>query len=532
MDDQYSLSDLRQLMSSRSDFPSNPRFPEPFPVHLNLSYPSTAYQSHLIGGAVPSGGSVDHNYSITAALTTAVTSTTTPLASSLYGIELESGWNTGINDVGNNSRWPRQETLTLLEIRSRLDSKFKESNQKGPLWDEVSRVMAEEHGYQRSGKKCKEKFENLYKYYKKTKDGKAGRQDGKHYRFFRQLEAIYGENNNKNDSNQFSSALETHNHAGRYPLLNYRTATAPNQPFNQESQEVVHGHKFSESQLSFSNNSTTEFETSSSENNDDDLSAVAAFKVSQSMMGMGIKPKGTNNERQSCSRVRKRWKTKVENFVDSQMRKVIEAQENWMDKMLKSIMDKEEERMSREEERRRREAARFDREVIEFWAKEKAWAEARDAAFVEALKNFKGKGVENIAGHDDDKNCYNHGWTEEEIECLIEIRTSLEQTFEESGYLKAELTWVDIAQKLTSFGYERSAAECEEKWENLNTKCKEELKTSSNYFVKDDQVCCNMGTQMHPHCYLLIGEGENLWVDKYGVKHSKEMDQPISNKQD
>ena len=56
--------------------------------------------------------------------------------------------------------------------------------------------MGEEHNYQRSGKKCREKFENLYKYYKKTKDGKAGRQDGKNYRFFRQLEALYGETSN------------------------------------------------------------------------------------------------------------------------------------------------------------------------------------------------------------------------------------------------------------------------------------------------------------------------------------------------
>lgn len=389
------------------------------------------------------------------------------------------------------------------------------------------RVMAEENGYQRSGKKCKEKFENLYKYYKKTKEGKAGRQDGKHYRFFRQLEAIYGENNNNN--NNSNHCLETHNYAGRYPLLNYHTTTTTTkQPFNQESQEVVQDHKLSESQLSFSNNST-EFETSSSENNDDDLSAIAAnFKVNQSMMG--IKLKGTDSETKSWSRVRKRWKTKVENFVDSQMRKVMEAQENWMDKMLKSITDKEEERMSKEEERRKQEAARFDREVIEFWAKEKAWVEARDAALVDVLKNFKGKGVENnIPGHDD-KNCYNHRWTEEEIECLIEIRTSLEQTFLESGYLKDELIWEDVAQKLTRFGYERSAAECEEKWENVNTKCEEDFKTSSNYFVKDDQVSCNMSTQMHPHCYLLIGEGENLLVDKYGVKLSKGKDQQISNK--
>ncbi|CAA0818861.1 Trihelix transcription factor PTL [Striga hermonthica] len=109
----------------------------------------------------------------------------------------------------SGGRWQKQETLTLLEIRSRLDSKFKEANHKGPLWDEVSRILSEEHGYQRSGKKCREKFENLYKYYKKTKDGKAGRQDRKHYRFFRQLEALYGQNNINNSS---ASNSEAHHH--------------------------------------------------------------------------------------------------------------------------------------------------------------------------------------------------------------------------------------------------------------------------------------------------------------------------------
>ncbi|KAJ9546002.1 hypothetical protein OSB04_025709 [Centaurea solstitialis] len=126
------------------------------------------------------------------------------------------GWNTSaaagggggggginLNNHGTNNyaasttiRWPRQETLTLLEIRSRLDPCFREassSNHKAPLWDEISRIMNDEYGYQRSGRKCKEKFENLYKYYKKTKDGKVGKHDGKHYRFFGQLEALFGD---------------------------------------------------------------------------------------------------------------------------------------------------------------------------------------------------------------------------------------------------------------------------------------------------------------------------------------------------
>jgi hypothetical protein len=46
-------------------------------------------------------------------------------------------------------------------------------------------------GYKRSAKKCKEKFENVHKYYKRTKEGRAGRQDGKSYRFFTELEALH-----------------------------------------------------------------------------------------------------------------------------------------------------------------------------------------------------------------------------------------------------------------------------------------------------------------------------------------------------
>ena len=41
------------------------------------------------------------------------------------------------NSAGN--RWPRQETLALLQIRSDMDVAFRDSSFKGPLWEEVSR---------------------------------------------------------------------------------------------------------------------------------------------------------------------------------------------------------------------------------------------------------------------------------------------------------------------------------------------------------------------------------------------------------
>jgi len=59
----------------------------------------------------------------------------------------------GSNDVGGEedkgkiegdrsyggSRWPRQETLALLKIRSGMDVAFRDASVKGPLWEEVSR---------------------------------------------------------------------------------------------------------------------------------------------------------------------------------------------------------------------------------------------------------------------------------------------------------------------------------------------------------------------------------------------------------
>lgn len=44
----------------------------------------------------------------------------------------------GEKNSGGN-RWPRQETIALLKIRSEMDHVFRDSSLKGPLWEEVSR---------------------------------------------------------------------------------------------------------------------------------------------------------------------------------------------------------------------------------------------------------------------------------------------------------------------------------------------------------------------------------------------------------
>uniref|UniRef100_A0A5B7A9I3 Putative trihelix transcription factor GT-2 n=1 Tax=Davidia involucrata TaxID=16924 RepID=A0A5B7A9I3_DAVIN len=105
------------------------------------------------------------------------------------------------NFAGN--RWPREETLALLKIRSEMDVAFRDSTLKAPLWDEVSRKLAE-LGYHRGAKKCKEKLENMCKYHKRTKEG---RQNGKNYRFLEQLELF--DNHQSSENKIQASVTET-----------------------------------------------------------------------------------------------------------------------------------------------------------------------------------------------------------------------------------------------------------------------------------------------------------------------------------
>lgn len=43
--------------------------------------------------------------------------------------------------TSGGNRWPQQETIALLKIRSEMDAEFKDSSIKGPLWQQVSRFI-------------------------------------------------------------------------------------------------------------------------------------------------------------------------------------------------------------------------------------------------------------------------------------------------------------------------------------------------------------------------------------------------------
>lgn len=338
--------------------------------------------------------------------------------------------------------------------------------------------MSEEHGYQRSGKKCREKFENLYKYYKKTKEGKAGRQDGKHYRFFRQLEALYGET-----SNQVVSVPEAHfvgNNLRFQTLSNTPTSQANNQlegPYQSQT------NKHNCDSLSLSNSS--EFDSSSSEGNDFSNAGLMMDNDSSEKMMMRRKRRSGRS-----------WKAKIKDFIDSQMRKLMEKQEAWLEKLMKTLEQKEKERNLREEEWRQQESARIDREH-KFWAKERAWIEARDAALMEALHKLTGKEVnykvsspeglmlaagENTVQDEDGSEIQNNiakgdTWPEPEVSRLIQLRTSMDSRFQQGGF-SDEALWEDIAAKMSCLGYDRSGLMCKDKWESINDYVKKSKESS------------------------------------------------------
>ncbi|GAB4833468.1 hypothetical protein Ancab_031711 [Ancistrocladus abbreviatus] len=590
MEDQYAMpADLRHFINTTtatatnirpaSQFPTIPS-PQPLPppdffstnhrlVPPPQSYPFemlvmgrhvTDILPHGSGGSGVGVSLHDHFHSdstITTTTTTATNNTTiaatnsgggTNMNFSVFEPEVGGG---GVCLDGGTARWPRQETLTLLEIRSRLDHKFKEANQKGPLWDEVSRIMYEEHGYQRSGKKCREKFENLYKYYKKTKEGKAGRQDGKHYRFFRQLEALYGESSNATASASDAHIVGNINGSSSNALRFHHNAMTSNQ-------EAKYHHSMglasADSLSSFSN--STDFDTSSSDDLHDEI-----YEVGGSMDNESKKKKTRNGKRS--------WKAKIKEFIDNQMRKLMEKQEAWLDKMTRTLEHKEQERMIKEEEWRKHEAERMEKEH-EFWAKERAWIEARDAALMEALQKLTGHRVmsssnahHHHSGCDDqrveDENM--DRWSDSEVSRLFNLRTSMESSFQQCGPCSGDQIhdlWEDIASRMASLGYDRSAMMYKGKWDSItnslmkakkecNKKRKENWRgfhnnNGNNLYnqgggngygeVNEQGAVVATETSTPSHCSVnvnamndscfrfLIGEGETMWENQ-GVKMDK-----------
>ncbi|PQP98012.1 trihelix transcription factor PTL [Prunus yedoensis var. nudiflora] len=538
MEDQYNMSDLRQLMNgggSRAHFPSIPlqAATELFPSHRvpPLTAPPAHHhqQHHHYEQLMMMGRPQPHDHHIinprglhhhefrspdSAAGGGAAANSATVTASLSGGgglMEAEAG-----GDIGGSGRWPRQETLTLLEIRSRLDFKFKEANQKGPLWDEVSRIMCEEHGYQRSGKKCREKFENLYKYYKKTKEGKAGRQDGKNYRFFRQLEALYGETTNSVVS---TSLPEAHFIGNNSNNNNLRYQTTINAQANQEINTPYHHATDQKHCDSLSLSNSSEFDTSSSEDQDNNDVSVAAMDDDSPDIKTMRKRRGGRG-----------WKVKIKEFIDAQMRKLMDKQEEWLERLMRTLEQKERERMVREEEWRKQEVERVEKEH-KFWAKERAWIEARDKALMEALHKLTGgssstdQAKANYSSpspdHDHDQHHHHHHHqhhqTSSDHDQIVHNTSSARELLNKKRK--------ENVNSKSSACYFQNNESCSSLYSSQGGYCAEmnDHEQGGNNDGSNNSPCgnANVGSAVQDNCFpFLMSEGENLW-ENYGLKLSK-----------
>ncbi|CAK9133562.1 unnamed protein product [Ilex paraguariensis] len=366
------------------------------------------------------------------------------------------------NFAGN--RWPREETLALLKIRSDMDVAFRDSPVKAPLWDEVARKLAE-LGYHRSAKKCKEKFENIYKYHKRTKEGRSGRQNGKNYRFFDQLEA-FGTQSSPLPSPLFNKIeAETSKMTMAMPM----TMVNPISVFQDVSTPLC----------SIQNQIAEPMSTSTSTTS-------------------------SSGKESECNARRKR---KLGDYFERLMKEVLEKQENLQNKFMEAIEKCERDRIEREEAWKRQEMARIKKEQ-EVLAHERAVATAKDAAVIAFLQKISDQEIpvqlpenpmpENSIPSEKiiDKQENNFGenyfqlsssrWPKAEVEALVRIRTNLDLKYEENGP-KGPL-WEAISAEMKKLGYDRNAKRCKEKWENINKYFKR-VKESNKKRPEDAKTC-------------------------------------------
>lgn len=350
----------------------------------------------------------------------------------------------GGNGGSGGNRWPRQETLALLKIRSEMDVTFRDATLKGPLWDDVSRKLGE-LGYKRSAKKCQEKFENVHKYYKRTKEGRAGRQDGKSYRFFTQLEALHGTPTSTPSTsshptttavtidptslqvvspvpvsvgfglaNQFNISPIS-SVVGSIPILPQSQAQSPPAvgalipSYSSAPAALVSAPEpppfLSAGTIGVSleseSTSTSSYSSGSEEVEDDDAMELEgnlderkpaghdAAECHQRKRKRASSSKHQPHPRSSSISSRER----MMEFFEGLMKQVMQKQEAMQQRFLEAIEKREQDRMIREEAWKRQEMARLAREH-ELLSQERAVSASRDAAIVAFLQKITGQTIQ------------------------------------------------------------------------------------------------------------------------------------------
>ncbi|GER29611.1 trihelix transcription factor [Striga asiatica] len=353
------------------------------------------------------------------------------------------------NSAGN--RWPRDETLALLKIRSDMDLAFRDSTLKAPLWDEVSRKLAE-LGYQRGGKKCKEKFENIYKYHKRTKHGRSSTPNGRNYRFFEQLEPF--------DSQIPTFAIETHKST---PTTNSQDFTIPcSSTSTASSSEETEGNIKKKQKLA------DYFER---------LMRDVLEKQEELQRKLLEAIERCEKERVAREEAWKAQETariKKEQELLAQERELSAAKDAAVLAFLKKI------------------AQETNTEILDLSLLEKKISEKQEHDILEKMGYLQPRGetsTTKVNFNFAQTNFTQAGstrWPKAEVEALIMLKMDLDMKYQDSGP-KGPL-WQEISSCMKKLGYERNAKRCKEKWENIN-KYYKRVKDGNRKRPEDSKTC-------------------------------------------
>ncbi|KAL1222153.1 Trihelix transcription factor GTL1 [Cardamine amara subsp. amara] len=441
----------------------------------------------------------------------------------------------GSSSSSSGNRWPREETLALLTIRSDMDSTFRDATLKAPLWEHVSRKLLE-LGYKRSAKKCKEKFENVQKYYKRTKETRGGRHDGKAYKFFSQLEAL-----NTTPPPLLPphpSSLDVAPLTVANPILMPSSSSSPFPVFPKRKRN-----RFKR---------TIHSSTASGMGSDDDEDDMDVDQA---------------NIAGSSSRKRKRGNRggggKMMELFESLVRQVMQKQAAMQRSFLEALEKREQERLDREEAWKRQEMSRLAREH-ELISQERAASASRDAVIISLIQKITGHTIQLppslssqppqpppqyqpppatakravepplsttqsqlqqpimaipqqqilppppppppnpnpphhqqqgqkqqqemiITSSDQSQSLPSSSrWPKAEILALINLRSGMEPRYQDN--VPKGLLWEEISTSMKRMGYNRNAKRCKEKWENIN-KYYKKVKESNKKRPQDAKTC-------------------------------------------
>ncbi|KAL0425382.1 UNVERIFIED_CONTAM: Trihelix transcription factor GTL2 [Sesamum radiatum] len=173
---QTSQNKAEPSISSSTKIPAHQN-PSSFPAQDHNPITATYITKTPSPNSSPTSSPATKSRTSTSAVTTEITS-------------LAANYDTG-------KRWPRDEIQALINLRCKLSSNSSSDDSStakaAPLWERISQGMLE-LGYKRSAKRCKEKWENINKYFRKTKDSNKKRSvDSRTCPYFHQLSSLYSE---------------------------------------------------------------------------------------------------------------------------------------------------------------------------------------------------------------------------------------------------------------------------------------------------------------------------------------------------